>query len=134
MSWRQAARVVVSGSFKRQSEDLQKVYDELRALGCQVLSPHSIDFVSSAGGFVKTTHEHDQTVREIEDHHLRAIRQADFVWLHAPNGYVGISGAIEIGYAIASNVPIFCTHMPEELVLRHYVKVVAKPFEAIYVI
>ena len=45
---------------------------------------------------------------------LNCIRAADLVWLHAPDGYVGLSGALEIGFANAAGVPVYAEEMPSD--------------------
>ena len=121
-------RAVLSGSYSRDPAWLARAYDELITTGCQVLSPHSIDFDSEA--FARTNAEASMSPLELENYHLLCIRQADFVWLHAPDGHVGISTAFEIGYALAMNRPIFSRTMPTDIMLRGYVQLVPSVFEA----
>ena len=45
--------------------------------------------------FVRDTAEQGISSRAIEDWHLSAIRQANFVMLHAPDGYIGLSAATQ---------------------------------------
>jgi NTP pyrophosphatase (non-canonical NTP hydrolase) len=69
------------------------------------------------------------TPEEIEDRHLAAITQADFVWLHAPEGYVGPSASLEIGHARALGIPVFTSEPPFDETIRSYVRVVDSPSE-----
>ena len=121
-------RTVLIGSYSRDASSLARCYDELVATGCQVLSPHTLDFDQSE--FVRTAAESTLSPLELENYHLLCIRQADFVWLHAPDGYVGISGAFEIGYALALNRPIFSRTTPTDVMLRQYVQLTSSVFEA----
>src|SRR5207245_10948070 len=41
-----------------------------------------------------------------------------------PDGYVGQSASMEIGFAVAAGVPIFTTRAPDDLTLRQYVRTV----------
>jgi NTP pyrophosphatase (non-canonical NTP hydrolase) len=99
--------VVVSGSFRRDIEGLKMVVERFRDLGCHVLSPVSVDVQREIGGFVFMRGEEGQAPEVLERRHLDAIEQADFVWLHAPGGYVGLSGSLEIGYAAAVGTPVY---------------------------
>ena len=125
-------RAVLSGTFKRDLDGLARAYSELNALGCQILSPHRIDFVSEEKGFVKTAAEKECTFEELQQHHVRAISEADFVWLHAPEGHVGTSAAFEIGYAAAKGVPVFSRNSPVDPAIERYVKLRRSLFDALY--
>jgi len=63
-------------------------------------------------------------VRLVQDRHLESVRAADFLWLVCPDGYVGQSAAMEVGFAAALGVPIFSAHAPADLTLRQYVTAV----------
>jgi hypothetical protein len=65
-----------------------------------------------------------RSVRLVQDRHLECIRAASFLWLICPDGYVGQSASMEIGYAAGAGVPIFAAHAPSDLTLREYVAVV----------
>lgn len=121
-------RAVLSGSYSRDHTGLTRAYDELIATGCQLLSPHSIDFDRDV--FSRTAAEQTLSPRELENYHLLCIRQADMIWLHAPEGYIGTSTAFEIGYALALQKPIFSRTMPTDIMLRQYVQIVPSVFAA----
>lgn len=123
--------VVVCGSFHRDRPGLRRLIRELEATHCRVLSPLSIDFGDSEAGFVRTASEAQLSDDEIERFHLRAMRDARLVWLHAPGGYVGISAAFELGHAAALGIPVFGFETPDDAVLRSQVRVVRSVFEAL---
>jgi nucleoside 2-deoxyribosyltransferase len=81
--------------------------------------------------FVRDSAEKYVSVREIQNHHLTAIAQSDFVWLHAPKGYVGSSAALEIGFAIAHRIPVFSRHRPSDVTLQEYVRTVSSVYDAL---
>jgi hypothetical protein len=124
-------RCVLSGSFRRDFANLERDYHELVLAGCQVLSPHRLDFADPEAAFVKDRAEADLSPAEIEKHHLLAVRQADFVWLHCPEGYIGPSAALEIGYAMSERKPIFSKTAPSEPGLQPFVTVVPSVFMAL---
>ena len=83
--------------------------------------------------FVRDAAEQGMSPLEIETGHLLAICQADFVMLHAPDGYVGLSAAMEIGFATAQECPVFSRTAPQNIALRGLVKVVPSVYDALQV-
>jgi nucleoside 2-deoxyribosyltransferase len=122
------AKVVIAGTFRRSSRTLKQQYYELIETNCQVLSPRSLDF--DAAEFVRAKSESRLDTRAIEDNHLASIEEADFLWLHAPDGYVGLSGAFEIGYAQANNIPVFSKSRVTDGTIGNYVTVCGSVYEA----
>ena len=118
---------VLCGSFRRDRDGLNSVYQALLAAGCHVLSPTSLDFVDEIDGFVFTEAERGQPVGSIEGRHLQALRDCDFVWLHCPGGYVGTSAALEIGVAHSLDVPVFARECPSDATICEFVTVVDGP-------
>jgi hypothetical protein len=119
--------VVLSGSYRRAPEVLRAEYDHLIAVGCRVLSPSCVAPERERDGFLFMRGESSSAPERIEDAHLTAIRVARFVWLHAPGGYVGLSAALEIGYAAAVGTPVFSREEPSDPALRPFVRVVSGP-------
>jgi NTP pyrophosphatase (non-canonical NTP hydrolase) len=123
--------LVISGSYRKDFEALKRTYEEFRDLGCDVLSPSNVTAVSEEDGFVYMKGEEKETPDAIEERHLNAIQKANFVWLHAPDGYVGPTSALEIGFAHAAGVPVFATEPPNEQVFRSFVQVVLSPSDVL---
>jgi len=126
-------RVVICGSFRRDAAGLRRVFQELEATGCRILSPISIDFADPAVSFVKTDGENDITANELERFHLRALRDADFVWLHAPDGHVGTSAAYELGFAACLRNPVFSFDTPADEMLASQIHNAASVFAALQI-
>jgi len=105
-------RVVLCGSFHRKPEVLRRLFHELEVTGCRVLSPLTLNFTDSAEPFVTTAGDTGLSDADIERFHLRAIRDADFVLLHAPDGYVGLSASYEMGFASALGKPVYSFEQP----------------------
>ena len=124
-------RCVLSGTYHKDREGLMSTYNELVAYGCQVISPHRLDFEAEETIFVRDIAEHNISEEAIENHHLLCIKQSDFVWVHAPNGYVGLSAAFEIGFAVAHNIPVFSYTELSESIFRPFVRVVPSVFRGI---
>ncbi len=64
---------------------------------------------------------------KIEDKHLDAIQHADFVWFFAPEGYVGPTGALEVGFARASGIPVYTDTALKDTTIKNFVEVVESP-------
>lgn len=115
-------RVTVSGSFRRHMTEIYEAVAEFVDRGATVLSPADPRIVDQIGEFVFVASDRVRSIKMVEDRHLDCIRSSDFLWLVAPDGYVGQSASMELGYAIAHNVPIFCTQLPNDGTLRKYVQ------------
>lgn len=98
-------RVALCGSYRRDPEGLASAYSRLGG-EFNVLSPASLDFVDPKAEFVRLAGELGESAFDVESRHLAAVAEADFVWLHAPGGYVGTSASLEIGHARALGIPV----------------------------
>jgi hypothetical protein len=113
----------VSGSFHRHMEAITEAVHELATLFVRVLSPADPRIVAQQGEFLFVASDPVRSVRLVQDRHLESIRAANFLWLVCPDGYVGQSASMEVGFAAAVGVPIFATRAPGDLTLRQYVKI-----------
>jgi hypothetical protein len=121
----------VSGSFHRHMGAITDAVHELAALRVHVLSPADPRVVAQQGEFLFVASDRVRSVRLVQDRHLESIRAASFVWLVCPDGYVGQSASMEIGYAAGARVPIFSDRAPTDLTLREYVTVIPSLAEAV---
>jgi NTP pyrophosphatase (non-canonical NTP hydrolase) len=119
-----AVTVALCGSFRRDPRGLRADYEALVAAGCHVLSPSDLEWTAEQDGFVFAAEEIGSDPAEIEQRHLGAMRAAHFVWLHAPDGYVGPSAAMEMGFAQALGLSIFTQTLPKDIVFAEFVTVV----------
>jgi hypothetical protein len=113
-------RAAVSGSFHRHMEAINAAVQELVSLSIRVLSPADPRVVAQQGEFLFVASDRVRSIRLVQDRHLESIRAADFLWLVCPDGYVGQSASMEVGFAAAVRVPVFSTHTPNDLTLRQY--------------
>ncbi len=117
------ARAVLCGPYERGIPSLVGAYEKLSSAGMRVLSPSGFDLVAESDGLVTNQHEVG-IVPEVTDRlRLNFIRTADLVWLHAPDGFVDLSGAMEIGFANAAGVPVYAEEMPSDIALRSLVTI-----------
>lgn len=126
--------VTVSGSFHRHLHAISAAVQELASQSVRVLSPADPRIVAQQGEFLFVASDPVRSVRLVQDRHLEAIRAADFLWLICPDGYVGQSAAMEVGFAAAVGVPIYAADAPADLTLRQYVTVVPKLAEALRIV
>ena len=115
-------KATVSGSFHRHLGAVQLAVDELLDAGVKVLSPADPRVVDARGEFLFVASDRVRSIRLVQDRHLECVRRSDFLWLVAPDGYVGQSASMELGFAIASQIPVYCEHLPADLTLRQYVQ------------
>jgi hypothetical protein len=119
-----AIRVTVSGSFRRHMSAIQHAVYDLTDAGAHVLSPADPRVVDAFGEFLFVASDRQRSVRLVQSRHLVAITESDFVWLVAPDGYVGPSAAMEIGFALARGVPVYSGTPLNDLTMRQFVSVV----------
>lgn len=128
---KRAMRVTVSGSFRRHLAPIADSVETFVSLDCAVLSPADPRVVDSFGDFLFVASDRLRSIRTVQNRHLAAISASDLLWLVGPDGYVGQSASLELGYAIAVGTPVFSTTPPSDLTLRQYVSVVAGEAAAI---
>ena len=126
--------VTVSGSFHRHMSAISSAVYELANYGIRVLSPADPRIVAAQGEFLFVASDPVRSVRLVQDRHLECIRAADFLWLVCPDGYVGQSACMEVGFAAAAGVPIYAAGAPSDLTLREYVTVVRSLSEALHIV
>lgn len=123
--------VTISGSFHRHLCEIMDAVAEFRDHRATVLSPDDPRVVESIGGFHFVASDPYRSIRLVEDVHLDAIRRSDLLWIVSPDGYIGQSVSLEMGFAIASGVPIYGSNLPPDLTLRQYVRVAPSIREAL---
>lgn len=125
---------VICGSFRRDRAALRREFLELQAAGCTVLSPRDLNFVDEVDGFVYGQTDWGKSTAEIEQLHLRSMEKADLIWLHCPDGYVGTSAAMELGFARAVGIRVFAAEQPEDVTLADLVQLCESPSVAAEVV
>ena len=121
---------VVSGSFHRHMSQIAEAVAEFHAHSVIVLSPSDPRIVDANGAFLFVASDRHRSIRLVQDRHLACISESNFLWLVCPDGYVGQSASLELGFAIGQGIPIYGTALPNDLTLRQYISVVDGPHEA----
>jgi hypothetical protein len=124
-------QATVSGSFHRHMPEVAEAVRQLRELDVSVLSPAEPWVVDQVGDFLFVASDRVRSIRLVEDRHLDCIRHSDFLWLVTPDGYVGPSAAMEIGFACACGVPVLAQRSPTDVTLQRYIQVCDGPAAAV---
>jgi nucleoside 2-deoxyribosyltransferase len=116
-----SARLTVSiiGSYNKHLTQMRRLSTECRKLGLEVLIPKYAVRKFSKNRFVYLRGENG-TPKELQEKNFRFIERSSFVLVANPRGYIGPSTAMEIGFAIAKSIPVFCTDKPKDFVFRLY--------------
>lgn len=110
--------VTLSGSFRKHLDYILKVRKALVENGVEVLSPRFTEPKNPGEEFVVFSGEEGMKPLELERHHLDSIEKCDALIICDPEGYVGASALIEIGYAQALGKKIVFAEKPEEFMLN----------------
>jgi exopolyphosphatase/pppGpp-phosphohydrolase len=110
--------VTISGSFRKHFDHILKIKKELESIGAHVLSPRFEDPKNPGEEFVIFAGEEGLSPLELERYHLNSIKNSDALIVCSPNGYVGASALLEIGYAYSFGKRIIFTEKPEEFILN----------------
>ncbi|MFZ5828048.1 MAG: MazG nucleotide pyrophosphohydrolase domain-containing protein [Bacillota bacterium] len=93
-------RIAILGSFRKHWAGIAATAATFRSLGCEVLSPAG-EPVNPNEEFVRLDTDGAATEREIVFGVLAAVDRADAVYFYNPDGYLGASAAVEMGYCLA---------------------------------
>ncbi len=104
-------QTAISGSFKFKPE-IDALHEAFADYGVMVTAPEkgwlwlpSRTLVSTP--FRPLPSERGLSIRDIEADFLAKIKEADFLYVCNQESYLGVSTAIEIGYAIGTETPIY---------------------------
>lgn len=117
-----ALSVVVIGSYREDLAGLLAFTRSLSELGIRVLHPPpQARSVGEDFGFVRLDCDRSQDKGRVQQHVFSLIDRADAVILYSPAGRIGISAAMEIGYALRANKRILSTAPPQDLTIRELI-------------
>lgn len=120
-------KTVTICSSVRFEKKIKTTYRALLAAGYQVLSPER------SGQFVLKPN--DKQKIKLAKQHFQAMKDSDFIYFLAEEGYIGTSCKLELGYAIALDKPIYFSQRTGDVVLDAWAKevipvpkITTKPF------
>jgi hypothetical protein len=114
-------KATVSGSFHRHMSAIYEAVGALADAGVTVLSPSDPRIVDHHGEFLFVASDYSRSIRLVQDRHFASISASSFVWLVAPDGYVGVSAAMEIGAAVTAGVDVYCSSDINDITLSQYI-------------
>lgn len=117
---KQKYQVVISGSFRKAFEEIQKCITEFEKEGVEVLSPKKAKIVNPGEEFAILENDKTTDPKILEESHLEAIAKADALYVVAPQGYLGDSAKMELGFAYALRKPIYCNEKVDDITLKLY--------------
>lgn len=109
-------RIAVIGSFRKHYNSVLEAIEVFQTAGLEVTSPLGSDVLEPGIPFVRfttdSTSDDDPTVQSVT---VRRIFQAELVYVVAPSGYIGRTTCYEIGRLIEAEIPIYFSHIPDDL-------------------
>lgn len=104
--------VVICGSSRFASE-MRVFAQKLKTLGVVVYEPH---LYRAAGGVWSDIKDFDKkfVALGLTHDHFYKMRMADVIYVYNQDGYAGVSTNMEIGYAVASDKPIYVYEEKDE--------------------
>lgn len=121
--------IVISGSFRRYFDGISETGRAFEALGIDVLSPKASKVINPGEEFAVLETDDTDDPKTLEQRHLDAIAVADALYLYDPDGYIGDSSKMELGWAIALGKPVFCKELVADSTLKFFCGTVATPEE-----
>ena len=119
--------IVISGSFRRHYNDICVMIKDFESQGIRVLSPRHSAVVNPGEDFVLLGTDETTCPEKLEREHLNAISQATALDLDNPEGYLGLSSAMEVGWALAMGKPIYVKEPCEDVTLGRFANKTATP-------
>ena len=123
--------VVISGSFRRHFDGISEAVKTFESLGVSVLSPRASKVVDPGEEFAILETDNTSDPKTLEQRHLDAITNADALYLYDPDGYIGDSSKMELGWTIALGKPVFCKKLVDDSPLKLFCGKVATPEEVV---
>ena len=111
------SKKIVIGSSMKFRGLVKTAMKNLKELGFTPLFPN-IDYGSEDREVALTIEEKNKLAWD----HFRAVEEADAVYFILPNGYIGTSCKIELGYALALKKPIYFSEPSNDLGLDGFPK------------
>jgi hypothetical protein len=122
-------RCTISGSFRKFYEGILVAIETFENNEIKVLSPKKSEVVEEKDGFAFLKSDGTRNIKVLEDCHLQAIKNSNFLYVYNPNGYLGHTVSFEIGYAHRSVIPIFSLEHINDVTLKEYVTEVISPLD-----
>ena len=108
--------VGIIGSFKQHYSEVLDALRTLRRIGVEVTTPTGASILKDGVDFVRfqtdsSLHD-DSTIQSITLHRLL---RSEFVYVVAPDGYIGRTTCYEIGRLLQAKMPLYFSSMPRDI-------------------
>jgi len=123
----ESRKVVISGSFRKHYSKIITYIKEFEECDWQVLSPKKSNIVNHESDFIILESDKDQSNTQIENNHLNAIRNADILYVVNPEGYIGVSTSLEIGWALNCGVRVILQNKPTDSIIGELCEIISSP-------
>lgn len=116
-------KITISGSFNKEKnfKGMLAAIKEFEDLGIEVLSPRASEISNPGADFLILETDDSSDPKTLEQRHLDAISEGDLLYLYNLNGYMGSSTILEIGYAVARNVPVVSKEPVTDFTLQLFI-------------
>ncbi len=121
--------IVISGSFRRYFDGISETVKAFETMGVDVLLPKASKVINPGDEFAVLETDDTDDPKTLEQRHLDAITAADALYLYDPDGYIGDSSKMELGWAVALGKPVFCKELVADSTLKFFCGTVATPEE-----
>ncbi len=121
--------VVISGSFRRHYDAIKSAIKDFENLDVKVLSPKSSQIINPGEEVAILATDDVQSPDILEKRHLEAIQRADALYISNPEGYLGASTILELGWANALGKPIFSSDASTDATIKFFSGGAATPRE-----
>ena len=95
------------------------------------MSPEISEIKDLKKEFIYLKTDKAKTIEMIEKKHLSCISRSDFLFIINPQGYIGISTALEIGYALSKGIMVYTLEEPSDIVIKKLCILNPSPVEII---
>lgn len=122
-------KIVISGSFRKHYNGIKNLIEQFESIGIDVLSPNTSKIINPKDQFVILESDTTLNPQDLEQKHLDLISEADALYVYNPNGYVGLSTSMEIGWAISKGKTIYSHEESKDYTLKLFSGKIATPIE-----
>ncbi len=122
-----AVKCTVSGSLRKFHEGILTAIGTFESNGIEVLSPKRSKIVGQKDGFVFLESDKTRNIKALENHHLEAIKNSQFLYVFNQNSYLGNAAIFEMGYAHGKRILIFGLEPVNDVTLKEYVSDIISP-------
>jgi hypothetical protein len=114
--------VTISGSFRKHFKQICRCVEYFENKDIRVLSPQIAEIINPNEEFAILSSDISDDPKTLQDNHFSAIDNSDMLYVCNPDGYIGLSAALEIGFALSKNKNIVFMHEPSDFTIKLYSK------------